>query len=73
MLSSEQKEELLVTARSSKLKKDLEQVSKKRYNPFVINGQIDIDRYLTFLNEYNLFVDHRPRPFRKIIAKDIRL
>lgn len=73
MLSNEQKKELLEMARSSKLKNDMERVSKNRHNPFVVNGRVNMDQYLTFLDEYNLFINHRPKPFRKMIDKDMRL
>lgn len=73
MLSDEQKKELLIMARSSKLRQDLRRVSKNRYNPFMVKGKIDLDRILEFLTEYNAFIGHTPKPFRKIIDKDIRL
>ncbi len=73
MLNDEQKKELLDTAKSSNLKRDLRQVSKNRHNPFIVNGKLDLDCFLTFLNEYNYFINHTPRPFCKIIDRDIRL
>ncbi len=73
MLNDEQKKELLAFAKSSKLRQDLRQVSKNRHNPFIVNGNVDLDCLLTFLNEYNYFINHTPKPFRKIIDRDVRL
>jgi hypothetical protein len=44
-------------------------MAKDRYNPFMVNEKIDLDRLLTFLTEYNYFVNHTPKPFRKILDK----
>ena len=73
MLSDEEKRELLDIARSSKLKEDFRRLSENRHNPFVVDGVVDMDRLLTFLTEYNAFVNHRPKPFRKIVDRDMRL
>ena len=73
MLTEEEKRELKDLAKSFKLKHDLRQVSKNRHNPFIVNGKLDLDCFLTFLNEYNYFINHTPKPFRKIIDRDIRL
>ena len=70
MLNNEQKKKLLALARSSKLRQDLRQVSKNRHNPFTVNGDINMDCLLTFLNEYNYFINHTPGPFRKIIDRN---
>ena len=73
MLSDEEKRELLDIARSSKLREDFRRLSENRHNPFVVDGVVDMDRLLTFLTEYNAFVNHRPKPFRKIVDRDMRL
>lgn len=73
MLNEEEKRELKEMANSSKLKEDMRRLSKTRYNPFIVNGNVDLDKFLTFLTEYNYFINHKPKPFRKIIDKDMRL
>lgn len=65
-LNKEEKEELKKIANSSNLRNDLRKISKNRYNPFIIDGKIDLDRLLIFLTEYNWFVNHNLKPFRKI-------
>lgn len=73
MLSKEEKRELKKLAKSSKLKEDMQKLESYRHNPFMVQDKINIDRFLTFLNEYNKFINHHPKPFRKIIDKDMRL
>jgi hypothetical protein len=73
LLNDKEKNELKELARSLQLKGDTERLAAGRYNPFVINGEIDIDKFLSFLTQYNQFINHRPKLFQKIIDKDMRL
>ena len=73
MLSDEEKRELIDIAKSSKLREDLRKLSEKRHNPFIVDGDVDIDHLLTFLTEYNAFINHTPKPFRRIADRDMRL
>jgi len=66
MLSDKEKKELKDLASSLDLKEDLIKLSKNRHNPFLKNGEIDTDILLTFLTEYNDFINHATRPFCKI-------
>lgn len=68
-LSNKEREELKNLAKSSQLREDLRKISKNRHNPFLVDNRIDLDRLLTFLTEYNCFINHNPRPFRKIIDR----
>lgn len=72
-LSKEEKAELKNLADSSKLQEDMRKVRSARHNPFIVDNQVDIDRLLTFLVEYNYFINHTLKPFRKIIDRDMRL
>jgi len=73
MLSEEEKKELVRLAKSPEFKKDTQALLKARYNPFIVNGEVNIDNLLTFLTEFNYFISHTPKTFRKIIDKDMRL
>lgn len=73
MLNDEEKQELLKAAKSSKLRRDFKELLKNRINPFIVNGDVDMDRILEFLTECNAFINHNPKPFRKMIDKDMRL
>jgi len=65
-LTEEEKRELKEFAQSSTFKADLRKISENRYNPFIVKDRIDIDRFIIFLSEYNCFINHTLRPFRKI-------
>ncbi|MBI3990818.1 MAG: hypothetical protein HY350_01590 [Candidatus Omnitrophica bacterium] len=73
MLNHREKEELKKAARSNRLRFDMQELARRRYNPFLVNGDVDLDRYVTFLTEYNYFINHAPRLFRKVTDKDMRL
>lgn len=73
MLSEEEKRELKELASSPELRTDTQRLLKARYNPFMVNGNIDLDKFLAFLTGYNYFINHNPRVFCKIIDKDMRL
>jgi len=72
--NKEEKDELLRMAQSQKLRDDMRNIRKNRFNPFLkSNGEIDADKYIAFLSEYNRFINHAPKPFHKISDKDMRL
>ncbi len=73
MLSDEEKRELKELSVSSDLKEDTERLLKARHNPFIVNGKVDIDIFLTFLTEYNRFINHAQKSFHRIIDTDMRL
>ncbi len=73
MISKEEKKELLKLAKSSSLKEDMKRLSAGRHNPVLINGRVSIDRLITFLSEYNKFINHKTKPFKPIIDKDMKL
>lgn len=73
MLSKEEKRELLKVAKSSKLRSDFRKLSKNRINPFMVNGCVDMDSLLEFLTECNAFINHKPKTFRKMIDRKMRL
>lgn len=67
-LTDKEKKELKETAESDMLRKDFKKMSCNRYAFFYENnGDVNLDKYITFLTEFNYFVNHQPKPFRKII------
>ena len=72
-LSREDKEELLKMSRSRRLREDFRKIAENRYNPFLINGVVDLNRLVSFLTDYNEFINHARRPFRKMIDKKMLL
>ena len=68
-LSNQEKEEFISASKSLKLKEDLRRLSDNRYNPFIIDGDVDVDTFVKFLTEYNYFINHAGKPFQKISDK----
>ncbi|RME66675.1 MAG: hypothetical protein D6778_04365 [Nitrospirae bacterium] len=52
---------------------DIEHLRRNRHNPFLKEGKVDIEAYLQFVTEFNEFINHAPKPFRRIIDRDMRL
>jgi hypothetical protein len=73
MLSKEEKAQLLKMSKSKGLREGMRFISKNRYNPFGAGDAVDIDKFITFLTEFNAFINHPVRPFRKIIDKRMLL
>ena len=71
-LSPEDKRELLEMASSKRLREDF-RIIRNRHNPFLVNGVVDLERFVSFLNEYNESINHYTRPLRRISGKDMRL
>ena len=73
-LSEAEKAELKELANSAELRRDMELMSQRRRNPFVTStGEVDVDRFIAFLTEYNRFLGHPRKPFRKFYEHDMRL
>ncbi len=72
-LSEKVKDELRSLAKSSSLRDDMRRVVLNRHNPIVVNGEVDMDRLLEFLDQYNAFVNHEPKPFKPMIDRVMKL
>ncbi len=72
-ISEKASKELIEFAKSGELRKDMETLKASWQSPFVKEGRVDIDAYIEFVQQYNEFINHQPRPFRKIIDKDMKL
>ncbi len=72
-LSKRAEEEIRSLAQSGSMKQDLETVACSRQNPFVKAGRVDVDAYITFVTEFNKFINHQPKRFVPIIDTDMRL
>ncbi len=68
-ISDEAKKELLKLSLSSSLRKDMQEIASNRLNPFLK----DADAYIEFINQFNEFVNHAPKPFRPIIERVMKL
>lgn len=73
MLSKEAEEELLAGATCPRLREDLNRLAQNRQNPFLVDGEVDVDRYISFLNDFNEFINHQPKPLSRMIDKVMKL
>jgi hypothetical protein len=71
--SKKEKEELLRLSQSSSLQNDMKYVSAHRHNPLIVDGKVDLDRFITFLTDYNEFINHKPKPFKPMIDRIMKL
>lgn len=55
------------------LRRDMEMIASSKYRPFLIDGKVDVDAYIEFVTQFNEFINHTPKPFKKIIDGDMRL
>ncbi|MCB1189950.1 MAG: hypothetical protein H7A23_18080 [Leptospiraceae bacterium] len=46
---------------------------KNIHNPFIQDGKVCVDKYIEFLEEYNAFINHQPKKFKKINDKEMIL
>ena len=73
LISKSEKDEMLQLANSSSLREDMEYLSSHRHNPVIVDGRVDMDRWLDFLNGFNEFINHEPRPFKPMIDENMKL
>jgi hypothetical protein len=65
--------ELVMLGRSEELRDDMDRLKSSWQSPFIRNGMIDVDLYIEFVEQFNEFINHQPKPFRPMIEKDMRL
>lgn len=73
MLRKEEKKEYASITGSVSLRNDMKHVAENRHNPFIEDGKVDTDKFIDFLNSYNEFINHMPKPFKPIIERIIIL
>ncbi len=72
-ISKEAEQEILELSRSNSVRTDMETIASQRHNPFIKDGKVDIDAYIEFVVQYNEFINHQPKPFKKIIDRVMKL
>ena len=73
LLGEDEKKEMLRLAGSSSLRQDMEYLAAHRHNPVVAGGKVDMDRLLEFLTEFNEFINHKPKPFKPMVDRVMKL
>ncbi len=72
-LNEKEKKELILFARSTSLREDLRQVTSLRAEWLQNQNLENIETWLTFLKGYNEFINHKPKPFRPISEKIMKI
>lgn len=72
-INEQEKRELLRLAGSSSLRENMEYLSSHRHNPVLVNGIADMDRLIEFVTQFNEFINHQPKPFRRMMERDMKL
>lgn len=72
-ISNESASEIRNLAESDSLKSDMRKIASQKHNPFFKQGKALVDEYVEFVTQFNEFINHRPRPFKKIIDREMRL
>jgi len=72
-LSDNAEKELISLAKSGALRNDMEQMRSHWQNPFLKDGVVDVDGYIEFVTRFNEFINHRPKPFKPMIDRVMKL
>ncbi len=72
-LSPGAEKELLKFARSESFKKDMQILRSRWQNIFIKDGIADADAYIEFVTQFNEFINHEPKPFKKMIDRVMKL
>lgn len=72
-LSESAEKELVELGKSEELRKDMELLRSQWQTPFIKDGEVDIDAYIEFVQQFNEFINHKPKPFKKMIDKVMKL
>ncbi len=72
-LGEAEKEEMRTLAGSSQLREEMAMLAATRSRAFFREGEVDSDRLLAFLCDYNEFINHTPKKFQRIIDDTMKL
>lgn len=73
MPNEEETWEMLEAAKSKSLREDMRRLKAASQNTFICEGKADLDAYIEFLNDFNEFINHRPKPFKPMIDNIMKL
>lgn len=72
-VSEKAEKELVEFAVSTEFRRDMEMLRVISQSPFVKDGRIDVDAYLEFVQQFNEFINHQPKPLKPMIDKVMKL
>jgi hypothetical protein len=73
MLNEKEKSERAAVRESGSLRDDMRHLAENRHNPFLKEGTVDVDMYIEFMNTYNEFINHMPKPFKPMNDRIMKL
>lgn len=73
MTDEKEKEGCAAAAAYGLIEDDIRHLAENRHKPFLKDGKVDIDSYIDFLNDYNEFINHMPKPFKPMKEKTMKL
>lgn len=73
IISEKARAELLDASHSEALKSDMRKISEYKHDYFFKDGRIDTDSYLDFVTQFNSFINHLPKPLKRIKEVDMKL
>lgn len=73
MMPEDEKQERAELSQSVSIRDDMRRLVENRHNPFIKDGKVDLDRYIDFLNGYNEFINHTPKPFKPMQDRIMKL
>ncbi len=63
------KDEVAALSESEQLREDMRTAAKAKYLPILKDGKADVDAYISFVTQFNEFINHQRKPFKKISDK----
>ena len=72
-LTEEAKRSMLEESRSESLRNDMAYLRELTAGSFMLNGEVDADRMVEFLQFYNEFLNHPVKEDREFIERDMKL
>jgi hypothetical protein len=67
------REEMTAAALSVSLREDMRIKAEQKRKQFLRDGKTSADDYIAFVMAFNEFINHEPKPFRRIPDQDMVL
>ena len=72
-LTEEEKQGMLEESRSESLREDMAHLRELNAGSFIVNGEVDTDRVIEFLQFYNEFLNHPVKVEWEFIERNMKL
>ncbi len=72
-MTKKEKDDFRRQTESESFKKEMRKLASKKNNPFIKDCRVNLDAYIDFLTQYNEFINHRLKAFKKIKGDNMKL